>query len=397
MSGRREGVPSALDEVLIAGLAKDPSLRPARAADLIARARTALTGIELGPPAPRVLAEDDDATTAGQVTQPVSALPASAPDVKRVLAAAVLAGALLGGTSVALLASGGDDPTSPRSEAPPARVAEVLPAAPEGTEALGSALAAPGRTVDCQGEPVTPDSPNCTLFQDRLEDATIVFQRNGVVRRWSVRGATGELALAVLRRDEDSYFQIARSRNEFVDDTSMHTFATDLDVERGDRLGIVVLDGAGIGVRDTAGATTGRFTPILVGLDKRFRPGPEGEILMRADFLPGGRQRQPPGIRGAAAAAAPDGRVLERRRFEAGAGGRDEARLVLVDGRGVLEFLRDGRRVARIDVPGMLPPLYPEIEFQVSPDGAFIVFSRLGSDRLIRVYFAFEGGRLRLF
>ncbi|MEA2168700.1 MAG: serine/threonine kinase PknH, partial [Solirubrobacteraceae bacterium] len=76
VSGRREGIPAALDEVLIAGLAKAPAARPARAADLVARARAALTGIELGPPAPRVPSAPEDETTAGQVTVPTPVAPA---------------------------------------------------------------------------------------------------------------------------------------------------------------------------------------------------------------------------------------------------------------------------------------------------------------------------------
>lgn len=52
------------------------------------------------------------------------------------------------------------------------------------------------------------------MVQERLADATLVVPQNGVVRGWAVRGARGELALAVLRRRDDGYFQVVRTRNE---------------------------------------------------------------------------------------------------------------------------------------------------------------------------------------
>ena len=61
------------------------------------------------------------------------------------------------------------------------------------------------------------------------------------------------------------YFQIARSRNEFATDAGPHTFATDLAVERGDRLGIVMVAGSAVGMRPAARASTSRWLPPLRG------------------------------------------------------------------------------------------------------------------------------------
>ncbi|MFN8121940.1 MAG: hypothetical protein U0237_05870 [Thermoleophilia bacterium] len=221
--------------------------------------------------------------------------------------------------------------------------------------------------------------------------------RDGVVRRWSVRSASGELALAVLRRRDDGYFQTARSRNEFVGSASPHAFATDLAVERGDRLALVVVRGSAVGIADAAGATTGRWTPPQRGAIVPQAAGTPGELLLRVDYAPGATQTLPRLLTGTAAASAPDGDVLARETVRPSGGAPPlEFRLAVVGRRGVLDVVRAGRRIARSDVPGLTGPLGEVVglDAYASPDpggqvGIDIRFTLEGSARLVRHYYGY--------
>lgn len=388
VSGRRSGVPPGLDGVVIDGLAKDPSERPATARALVTRARSALRGTRLGPPPPRSpVPPQDDATTG--MTLPLSAAAAHPPGGRRrralVTAAVAVIAAGAGAAVVALLP---DDGASPAAAAD-------LPAPPAGTRMLGSDLTLTGRPVDCLGGTVGESSPACTVFQDRDARRTLVVPRDGVVRRWAVRSASGEFALAVLRRRDDGYFQIARSRNEFVGSLGPHAFATDLAVEQGDRLALVVVRGSGVGVAAVAGATTGRWVPPLRGTIAPQDAGPAGELLLRVDYAPGGTQRLPEALAGAAAAQAPEGEVLARDAVPAREGAPAvEIRVALVDGRGVLDAFVGGRRVSRSAVPGLVAPPGDVLHLAATPVpesggqvGVDVWFTPDGSDRLIRHYY----------
>jgi hypothetical protein len=277
----------------------------------------------------------------------------------------------------------------------PASVAPI--ATPAGMQVLGSDLAATGRTLDCRDRPAGAGSPACTVLQDRLPDATLVVPRNGVVRRWGVRSARGELALAVLRPRDDGYFQVARSRNEFVGNDGVHLFATDLAVDQGDRLAVQVVGGSGVGVRDAAAATMGRWTPTLRGAIATPAPGAAGELLLRADYLPGGAPRSPARLEGAAAAAAPPGTLLARRRTRFADGRSAEVRVVRVGGRGAVDLLRDGRRIARVAVPTLRRDVAEILRLVVVVEpsvpeaiGVDLLFARPDSDRLVRHYLAYS-------
>jgi hypothetical protein len=393
VSGRREGIPAALDEVIAAGLAKEPGERPARAVDLIARARAAMTGIDLGPPAPRGFTDDDDETTAGQVTAPVAARPRPARRSRQGIVLAALAGALIGAGAVALI---GDDET-PRQRAG----AAALPAAPARTELLGDDLAREGRTVGCDGKPVTERSPGCTAFQERLEGTMLIVPRNGVIRRWGVRDAKGELALTVIRRRDEGYLQIARSRTEFVDGRGPHLFPTEIALERGDRVGLVAIDGSGIGLRDVAGATTNRYVPALRGLVQPPKPGVAGALQLRVDYEPGARRKPLERVLGAAAAVAPGGKVIARAHGEFKSGGRFAFKLITLDGRGALDYFVGGRRVARVWLPDLVPPVGVDaslvpIIYDKRNVGLDVKFTRLESARLLRYYVQVDGPRITL-
>jgi hypothetical protein len=389
-SGRRDGIPPAVDEVLIAGLAKDPADRPKRAVELVSRVRAALGGVELGPPAPRMLPEGDDATTTGEAAVPAHGAPRRRGS-RRGLAVAAVVGALAGAGVVALL---DDDPVSTRASEP----TTPFPV-PEGMKRLGSDLSRPGRTRDCRDQPVGPQSPNCTVFQGRLAGALLVTPRHGVVRRWGLRSARGEFALVVMRRRDEGYFQISRSRNEFASNGGPFVFETNLRVEPGDRLGLQVAGGSAAGMRASPGAQTGRVIPQVTGLIRPAESGPGEELLMFADYEPGARRDVPGRLGGAAAAAAPDGKIVERRRAKFQNGQQAEVQVVMTQGRGALDAFVDGRRVGRAPIPELQRPIQPGMQLIVVPEGpaqvaVYIAFNNLYSDRLNHHYFVVRHKRL---
>jgi hypothetical protein len=343
ISARRADLPAALDDVFVAALAKRPADRPRSATALVGEVERVLGGLDLGPPPRNVPSPVAD------TTEPVAVAPGARPRRRwPALAAAALAGAVLGGTAVALI---GDDPAPE-----PAGISDL-----PGARALGSDLSRPGKPAGCGDGP-------CTILQERLGGASLVVQRPGVVRRWVVRSARGELALSVLRRRGEGYFQIARSRNEFVGDGTPHAFATELEVEAGDRLALLVVGGSGAGLRATAGGTTATWSPPLRGDILPSRTGPAGELLLRVDYVPGGRPARPPQVNGAAAARLPDGEVVRRQTIRMANDVTVKLLVVRIDGRYSLDVLRGDRRVARMAVPGL------------AGEGRFVTFDAAADD-----------------
>jgi hypothetical protein len=178
----------------------------------------------------------------------------------------------------------------------------------------------------------------------------------GVVRRWTVRGTRGRLALQVLRPRQKGYDAIARSVYERVPDAGVRTFRTNLPVRRGDLVGLAIAPGAAVGVRSGGGDTaTGRwFGPLAA--DVRAPDGPPGsgfdhELLLRAEIDPGARWRVEGRLTGRAAAAALPGRVVMA--ADLGAGRR--LLLTRLGDRVALDLLDGSRRVARVRVDGAEP------------------------------------------
>ncbi len=346
-SRRRPELPPALDVVFARALSKDPAERPDSAAALVADVSATLEGAglaALGPPPPPGAAALDEPTV-----EPLA--PSTPPATERRpgrrraawLAGAALAGALVAGVLVAAGDEGG-------------RESVAAPAALTGAEVLGSDLAEPGRAVDCAGRNARASSRGCTIVQTALPGRTLVVREDGVIRRWAVRSARGELALSVVRPRGDETFQVARSSNEFVGNGGLHLFEANVAVERGDLVGLVVLPGSAAGARgDVDGARTRRWSPYVSHGNPRDR-GFAKELLLRVEYVRGGQQRLPDQVTGAAAADLKPGRVLKRRRLRFTSGRRVEIALVSVGDRFALDEFIGGRRTARIDVPADFRP-----------------------------------------
>jgi predicted Ser/Thr protein kinase len=370
ISVRRPELPEALDAVFERALAKVPEARPGSATEIVAAIRQAIGDellARLGPPAPlRELNED----SAGSTLSPIPPLTAgvappdahdghpsgSGPRSRRVLVAAAVVVAAVAGTVAGAVAFGGDDDKRPQAVIPP-----VLP----GASVLGSDLRQAGRTQDCTGGPVRPVSPACSILQTRLPEGVLVVPRNGVVRRWAVRSAVGELQLQVVRsRDGESFYQIAFSRSGFVADGQVHAFATDLAVEAGDLLSVHVVSGSGVGMRPVAGAAVSRWSPRLRGVPaKPNASGPAGELLLRVEYVPGGKQRIPRQIKGAAAAGLEPGKVVKRTRAKAPGLRPIDLLVVEVDGAYAVDLFHGKRRLARQTLPDFLAGAGEIVEF----------------------------------
>jgi hypothetical protein len=245
---------------------------------------------------------------------------------------------------------------------------------------------------------VRPTSPSCAIAQAQLPGTTLVVPQDGVVRRWSVRSARGELSLAVLRRHGDGLSQIARSQNEFAENDGVFNFSTDIPVQRGDQIGLVVIQGSGVGaVPGVKGATTERWIPNIEGTERpslAAGTGFDDELLLRVEYLPGGRQRLPSQVGGAAAATLPAGHVEKRHRLRYAQGPPVEIDLVSVGGRYVLDQWIQGRRTARVDVPGFLPGKGDIITFDAYAEGAgsglgiYLEYVAVNSARVLSHFYA---------
>jgi hypothetical protein len=355
ISVRRDELPATLDDVFARALAKAPGDRPASAADLVAEIRRAAGEerlAELGPPVPlRALQRDADGSTMSPVpplaasSVPVAAHPPAARRSRWRVAAAIAAAAIVGAGLGATAARDDDGP------------GVLIPALLAGTTGLGSDLTHAGATRDCAGRAVRGASVDCSILQARLPGHAVVVPRDGLVRRWAVRDAAGELQLQVLRSRDAAYHQLAVSRSEFVADGQVHAFPTDLAVEAGDLLSVHVVSGSGVGVRPAPGGTILRWLPRLKGDGRTPSPGAAGlagELLLRIEFAAGAKQTLPTQVTGAAAAKLPNGRLVRRRLARPPGGRQLDLRIVEIGSRIALDLFFHGRRLARMDLPGFV-------------------------------------------
>jgi hypothetical protein len=387
-SRRRPELPSSLDGIFERALSKNPVDRPQTATALVEEISAALErdgAAALGPPPPPGAAALEE-----QTVEPLPPpAPAAAPRAQRGRRAAALVAVALAAAGVAFgVGAWVGDGDEPQAASPPA----VL----SGTQVLGSDLAEPGRTLDCRGRPARASAQGCTIIQSALPRRALVVPEDGVIRRWAVRSARGELALAVVRPRGDVTFQVARSRPEVVGNGGVHLFGTDLAVERGDLVGLVVLAGSAAGARPgVEGATTRRWIPELP-LGKPVEGGFANELLLRVEYVPGGQQRLPDQVTGPAAADLEPGRVVERRRVRLRSGRPIEIALVSLGDRFALDQFLDSRRVARIGVPADFRPgegrilTFEPHAHPTEPEQAEIVieYAPTDSGRILNHYYA---------
>jgi hypothetical protein len=232
---------------------------------------------------------------------------------------------------------------------------ERPPLALAGAVVLGSALAAQHEdSVDCNGLPPTGSSEACTIVQTRLGAARLVPDRGGVIRRWAVRGARGELALQVLRRRGGRYFLVARTPYVRIPDDGLHVMPANLPVRDGDLVGLEVTPGAAIGVSDARNAETARWLgPIVLTVRPAEPHGPpiDRELLLRVEYVPGARWRSPGELTGGAAAAAPAGELVTRLRVDP----RLRLELRSTENGVAVDLVKRSRRVVRATVAGAEP------------------------------------------
>ena len=347
ISERRQELPRELDRHFEQGLAKEPEARPATAGELVAAVRATLgeRAATLGPPAVAARGEPAAVTAPPATARPDP--PAHRGHRLAILAAVALAAALLGAGAMALLRSGEE----------PAEV--PVPALAEGAQPLGSDLGLPDASLDCRGEAASGGALSCSIVQTELPGAQLLVPADGEIVGWSVRGAEGEIALDVIRPGGDDTTRVARSQWESAGNAAPHHFATSLAVERGDLIGVELGPGASIGIDEIEGAATQRwFSPeggAYGSPDREAGTGFDHELLVRADFVPGSEPDQPAQITGPAAARAADGRVRERATLEISSPPAEvTVELVELGDRVALDLLDDGRRLARMFIPGLI-------------------------------------------
>ena len=185
----------------------------------------------------------------------------------------------------------------------------------------------------------------------------------GVIRKWVVRGARGELALQVIRGRGGRYVSIARSPYERVPDEGVHVLPANLAVRAGDRIGVQLAPGAAIGIRaGVPGAATARWLGQLYleprPIERGEGTGFDHEILLRADYTPGASPASAGRLTGRAARRAPAGQELLSRTIEVRGRLRRVAVVTLSDAVAVDLFAGD-RRLARVTAPEADPGGWP--------------------------------------
>ena len=254
--------------------------------------------------------------------------------------------------AVAAVLPAGEEPTVPPSEPP---------ASPSSTTAVGSALA-PVATepLGCSDVP-SMNTPACTIAQMSFAAEPLRIERAGVVRSWAVRGASGDLALQVIRERDGKSFVAAFSQPERIEDPGPQAFEADIPVRPQDVIGIRLAPGATVGsLPETPDASLERWDGGLTA-DSAAPDGTtlDGELMLRADIEFGARPSSGGQLLGREAASAPAGTVLDETPVTLAGGQPARAVVVELPGAIAVDVTR-GTRLARLEVP------------DADPDGEFL-------------------------
>ena len=294
-------LPGAVDQVLATGMAKDPAERQTTASELVGDLAGALGAdptVVAAPPAPP---RPPVAPPAPTVVSPGNR------DGSRRKVLPLVAGGLVAVVAVvaavALLAGGGDEDggggDASKTVATSANGKVAVPPESDrvtdesGEVTLGSLLDIPDHTpAFCFGEP-DPSAP-CTVAQTALADGTTAAPSDGKIVRWRVSGAEGPMALVLLRGKVAAdgvatMARVARSDQEDVPDSGLHSFTTSLPARKGDVIGLQLGRGAHLaGPYVGEGLQLVRWGPVL-GESPRASDPPQGEyeLLYNADFEKG--------------------------------------------------------------------------------------------------------------
>lgn len=348
ISERRPELPPALDRVFEEALAKDPARRPATARAIVATVRETLGERSVaGLGAPELRGRREPTPMPPGPPPPDQPTPRGRP--LGLLAALALVAAVLGAGAVAFV-----EPGEQRAEEVP------VPGLAAGAQPLGSDLGLPDRSLGCGGRAPSRASAPCSIVQAELPGAQLLAPADGTIVGWTVRGARGELALDVIRPGGDDTIRVARSQWESAGNAASHRFPANLPVERGDLIGVELGRGAAIGVREAEGAATQRWLSPTGGFygspDREAGTGFDYEVMVRADFVAGAEARTLEQLTGAEAAGAKGGEVRDRAKVEISKPRATvTVKLVEVGDRVALDLLREGRRAARMFVPGLIP------------------------------------------
>jgi hypothetical protein len=233
----------------------------------------------------------------------------------------------------------------------------AAPALPAGTTAVGSELEpALVQSFGCS-DVLSPNTPACTLVQTELDGHDLVVPRSGVIRSWAVRGASGSVALQVVREQEGAIFVVGFSQPEHPPDAGTRAYRADIGVREGERIGILLAPGSAVGASPPAeGSTILRWDGGLTADSQASSGTPlDGELMVRADIEYGAKPRNPGRITGAEAAAAPEGQVLAE--ISAPLAGGRAGRVVLVElPEGIaVDVFQGESRLARLQIPDADP------------------------------------------
>jgi hypothetical protein len=192
------------------------------------------------------------------------------------------------------------------------------------------------------------------VVQTRLPGRPLAAPRDGVIRRWQVRGGRGELALQVLSRKRDTFVPATRSGYELIPDGGLHQFPANLPIRAGQLVGVEITPGAAIGVsRDSPAATARWFGPLTIvgrSVDRAEGSGFDHELLLRVEYVPGAEWKPMGLLTGRAADRARAGREVTTRQVELRGRRVRTLALVTLSDRVAFDLFDGDRRLARLVV-----------------------------------------------